>query len=83
MGLKTMRVIILVNRNPEVLDGVKRALEGAGASPNLFECRDWSTTDWQVHVEFPLPHPRHLNGILRAVDAVKGAAVMATAELPA
>jgi hypothetical protein len=61
---------------------VKRALESAGISPRVFECRDWSVSDWQVHVEFPLPHPRRMTGILRAVDAVKGAAVMATAELP-
>lgn len=78
-----MRVIVLANRNPEVLEGVKRALEEAGVAPRIFECRDWSTSDWQVHIEFPLPHAQHLNGILRAVDAVKGAAVMATAELPA
>ena len=78
-----MRVIILADRNPGVLEDVKRVFDQAGLAPRLFECRDWSASDWQVHVEVPLPPPQRLDHLLRAVEAVKGAAVMAAAEVDA
>ena len=78
---KAMRVIVLAGRNAAVVEDVKRVLREAGVALRSLECRDWSASDWQVHVEFPLPEPQRLDAILRAVEAVKGVAVMAAAEV--
>jgi hypothetical protein len=76
----SVKIIVYTTDDPRVLELVRRAVESDGACVQEFTPRTTETGDKEIYVELELSDPRGFAGILRRVEAVKGAAIMAATE---
>jgi (p)ppGpp synthase/HD superfamily hydrolase len=75
-----VKIIVYTTDDPRVLQSVRQAVESDGAKVQEFTPRTTETGDQEVYVELQIPDPKVFAGILRRVEAVKGAAIMAATE---
>ena len=75
-----VKIIVYTTDDPRVLELVRQAVASDGACVQEFTSRTTETGEREVYVELELPDPRAFAGILRRVEAVKGAAIMAATE---
>lgn len=74
----SVKVIVHAAADPEVLLSVRSAVEPDGVRVQEFTVRDAADGGKELYVELRLSNTRVLGGIVRRVEAVKGAAIMAT-----
>jgi len=76
----SVKIIVYTMDDPRVLQLVRQAVESDGARVQEFTSRTTKTGDKEVYVELELPDPKDFAGILRRVECVKGAAIMAATD---
>jgi hypothetical protein len=73
----SVKLIVYATDDPRVESSVRAALEAPGATIQEFGTRKTGDGENELYAEIRLSDRRHLDQILRGVEAVKGAAVMA------
>jgi (p)ppGpp synthase/HD superfamily hydrolase len=76
----SVKVIVYATDDPKVLQRIRSAVEEGGARVQEFTIRAAADGGKELYVELRLSEPRSLSGIIRRVEAVNGAAVMAATE---
>jgi hypothetical protein len=74
------KLIVYVTHDPRVEESVRAALEDSGAAIQEFCSRKAGDGEKELYAEIRLRDQKHLVQIVRGVEAVKGAAVMAATE---
>ncbi|HVR85131.1 MAG TPA: hypothetical protein VMU54_12520 [Planctomycetota bacterium] len=72
-----VKVLVLASRDPKVSEEVRRILEAKGSRIQKCTLRSRAHGEKEFDVELHLQDVRLLPGLLRRVEAVKGAAVLA------
>jgi len=76
----SVKIIVYATDDPRVLKLVRQAVEPDGARVREFTPRTTETGDLELYIDLDLADPKVFVGILRRVEAVKGAAIMAATE---
>lgn len=74
------KVIVYAVDDPGVLGLVRKAIEADGARVEEFTIKAVADGEIELYAVIRLSDPKVLTGIVRRVEAVKGAAVMAATE---
>ena len=72
-----VKVIVYAADDPDVLQVVRKAVEGDGATVVNFDVRHAGDGARELFVELLLDDARIVNGLIRRIEGVTGAAVMA------
>jgi len=76
----TVKLIVYASDDPRVEESVRAALAGPGATIQEFSSKVAAEGEKELYAEIRLSDRRHLGRIVRTVEAIKGAAVMAATE---
>jgi hypothetical protein len=76
----SVKVIVYAADDPKVLQLVRKAVEYDGATVHEFTVSDAADGGKELYVELRINDSRIVSGIVRRVEAVTGAAVMAATE---
>ena len=73
----TVKLIVHASDDPRVLQLVRKAVEGEGATVRDFDARISGDGAKELYIELLLNEARSVGDILRRIESVSGAAVMA------
>ena len=76
----SVKVIVYAADDPKVFQLVRKAVEQDGAKVHEFTVRDAADGGKELYVELRISDSRNVSGIVRRVEAINGAAVMAATE---
>ncbi len=76
----SVKVIVYTVDDPKVLQLVRRAVETGGARVQEFTARTAADGEKEIYFDLRLSETKVLGDIVRRVEAIKGAAIMAATE---
>jgi len=75
-----MKLVVYTGQDPTYEKRIRAAIERSGGSVRQSESTAASADTWEQYVTFLIPNTRLLPDIVRAVETVRGVAVMAVTE---